>query len=71
MKMKYITKIKTNVMIYSNKKVDNLLDGTYNSIFKGKSSNFEDLREYVIRRQYKRYRLESISKKSSYTCKTI
>lgn len=49
MKMKYITKIKANVMIYSSKKVDNLLEGTYNSIFKGKSSNFEDLREYVIR----------------------
>lgn len=71
MKMKYITQIKANIMIYSSKKVDNLLDGTYNSIFKGKSSNFEDLREYVVRRQYKRYRLESISKKPSYACKAI
>ena len=59
MKMKYITKIKANVMIYSNKKVENLLNGNYNSIFKGRSQNFEDLREYVARRQYKRYRLES------------
>lgn len=50
MKMKYITKIRANVTIYANKKIDNLLEGTYNSIFKGKSSNFEDLREYVFRR---------------------
>ncbi|MCI8621606.1 MAG: hypothetical protein HFJ50_07990 [Clostridia bacterium] len=62
MKMKYITKIKANVMIYSNKKVENLLNGNYNSIFKGRSQNFEDLREYVARRQYKRYRLESFCK---------
>lgn len=48
MKMKYITKIKAKVMIHMSKKVNNLLEGSYRSIFRGKSSNFEDLREYII-----------------------
>ena len=48
MKMKYITKIKANLEIYTKKKTSNILEGTYNSIYKGKSMNFEDLREYVI-----------------------
>lgn len=46
--MKYIAKIKANIMISSNKKTSNLLEGTYSSIFKGRSSNFEDLREYAL-----------------------
>lgn len=48
MNMKYITKIKANLSIYTKKKTSNILDGSYNSIYKGKSMNFEDLREYVI-----------------------
>ena len=48
MDMKYITKIKANFSIYTKKKTSNILDGSYNSIYKGKSMNFEDLREYVI-----------------------
>ena len=48
MKMKYITKIKANLEIYTKKKTSNILEGAYNSIYKGKSMNFEDLREYVI-----------------------
>lgn len=48
MNMKYITKIKANLAIYTKKKTSNILEGTYNSIYKGKSMNFEDLREYVI-----------------------
>jgi len=48
MKMKYITKIKANLSIYTKKKTSNILEGTYISIYKGKSMNFEDLREYVI-----------------------
>ncbi len=48
MNMKYITKIKANLSIYTKKKTSNILEGTYNSIYKGKSMNFEDLREYVI-----------------------
>lgn len=46
--MDYITKIKANISIYSNKKTMNVLDGSYRSIYKGRSMNFEDLREYVM-----------------------
>lgn len=46
--MKYITKVKANLSIYTNKKTSNILDGAYNSIYKGKSMEFEDLREYVV-----------------------
>ena len=48
MNLKYINKIKANISIYSSKKSTNILDGTYKSIYKGKSTNFENLREYVI-----------------------
>ncbi len=48
MEMKYIKKIKANLAIYTRKKTSNILEGTYNSIYKGRSMNFEDLREYVI-----------------------
>ena len=48
MVMKYITKVKANLSIYTRKKSSNILEGSYNSIYKGKSMNFEDLREYVI-----------------------
>lgn len=48
MNMKYITKVKANLSIYTKKKTSNILEGTYNSVYKGKSMNFEDLREYVI-----------------------
>ena len=48
MNMKYITKVKANLSIYTKKKTSNLLEGAYNSIYKGKSMNFEDLREYVV-----------------------
>lgn len=44
----YINKIKANITIYSTQKTSNILDGTYKSIYKGRSMNFEDLREYVI-----------------------
>ena len=43
----YITQIKANVSIYATKKTSNVLDGTYPSVFHGRSLNFEDLREYV------------------------
>ena len=46
--MKYITKVKANFSIYTKKKTSNILEGSYNSIYKGKSMNFEDLREYVM-----------------------
>ncbi len=46
--MNHIIKVKANISIYASKKTANILDGTYKSIYKGKSMNFEDLREYVV-----------------------
>lgn len=48
MNMKYIIKVKANLKVYTNKKTSNILEGAYHSIYKGKSMNFEDLREYVV-----------------------
>jgi uncharacterized protein (DUF58 family) len=48
MEMKYIKKVKANLSIYTRKKTSNILDGSYNSIYKGRSMNFEDLREYIV-----------------------
>ena len=48
MKLKYIDEIRSSVSIYYSKMASNLLDGTYKSFYKGKSMNFENLREYVI-----------------------
>ena len=53
MKLNYINKIKANISIYSNKKTSNYLDGAYKSIYRGKSMNFENLREYVINDEIK------------------
>ena len=43
----YITKIKSNMAIHTNIKATSILDGSYKSVFMGKSLNFEDLREYI------------------------
>ena len=48
MKLNFINQIKANISIYSNKKTTNVLDGTYKSVYKGKSMNFENLREYIL-----------------------
>ena len=53
MKLNYINKIKANISIHSNKKSANILDGTYKSIYRGKSMNFENLREYTINDDFK------------------
>lgn len=44
----YVPKIKANIAINSNKKTTNILEGTYKSVYKGRSLNFSDLREYVL-----------------------
>ena len=46
MKLEHISKIKGKVALSSNLKSANVLDGAYKSIFKGKSMDFEELREY-------------------------
>ncbi|MBR3211419.1 MAG: DUF58 domain-containing protein [Bacilli bacterium] len=47
-KLNYINRIKARLSIHSNKKSTNVLEGTYKSIYRGKSMNFENLREYTI-----------------------
>lgn len=48
MKLKYINQIQANISISSNIKTSNILEGNYKSVYRGKSMNFENLREYVI-----------------------
>ena len=48
MKLKYVDKIRSNLSINASKKSSNLLDGLYKSIYKGRSMDFDDLRDYVV-----------------------
>lgn len=43
----HISEIKAKLSIYATKKTVNAFDGSYKSIYKGSSLNFEDLREYM------------------------
>lgn len=51
MRMNYISRIQTNLKKYNainTKKITSrVLDGSYKSVFKGRSMNFDELREYV------------------------
>ena len=51
MRMNYVSKIQSNMkrhrMIQTTKRTAQILDGSYNSVFKGRSNNFGELREYV------------------------
>lgn len=51
MRMNYVSKIQSNMKrhrrIQTSKKTSQILDGSYNSVFKGRSNNFGELREYV------------------------
>ena len=42
-----LTKVKTKMSIYAHQKVQGLLEGEYGSVFKGRSMDFDDLRQYV------------------------
>lgn len=43
-----IIKVKAKLKIYSHEKTRGLLEGEYGSVFKGRSMDFEDLREYTL-----------------------
>lgn len=51
MRMNYISKIQASMKryktIHTNRATSRVLDGSYNSIYKGRSMNFDELREYV------------------------
>jgi len=42
-----LVKVKTKMSIYAHRKVQGLLEGEYGSVFKGRSMDFDDLRQYV------------------------
>lgn len=52
MKMTYVPWIQGNMKgyrtIYTNQATSRIIDGSYNSIYKGRSMNFDELREYVV-----------------------
>ena len=48
MRLQNVEKIRSNMSINSTKKTSNLLDGLYCSIYKGRSLDFDDLRDYVV-----------------------
>lgn len=52
MRMKYISQIQASLKRYrtipTKKVTTRILDGSYRSIYKGKSMNFDELREYVV-----------------------
>ncbi|MBR6172284.1 MAG: DUF58 domain-containing protein [Eubacterium sp.] len=42
----FLSRIRTGITLYTKKKTSNLLDGSFRSIFRGRSLDFDDLREY-------------------------
>jgi len=52
MRMSYISRIEASLKryktIHTRKATSRVIDGSYNSIYKGRSLNFDELREYVI-----------------------
>ena len=48
MRKTYLTPAKLNIDIFAKSKAISILEGTYQSIYKGKSQNFDQLREYNI-----------------------
>lgn len=52
MKMTYVPRIQGNMnglkTIYTTRATSRIIDGSYNSIYKGRSMNFDELREYVV-----------------------
>ena len=43
----YLAKIKASISLYTRKKTSNILDGEFGSIYRGRSFDFDGLREYV------------------------
>ena len=43
----YLTRIRRSVALYTNRKTTNILEGDYHSIHRGRSMEFDDLKEYT------------------------
>ena len=52
MRKSYLNRIKANISIYARKYSSSLLEGSYRSIYKGKSHNFDDFNCGIIRSIY-------------------
>lgn len=52
MKLNYVNKIEANLKnykrIYTRKVTSNIMDGSYKSVYKGRSMNFDEIRDYVV-----------------------
>lgn len=44
----YLTKIRGRISLYTKKKTSNLLEGDFRSVYRGRSLEFDDLREYTL-----------------------
>ena len=42
-----LSKIRAQVSLFTNRKTSNVLDGDFTSVFRGRSLDFDDLREYA------------------------
>ncbi len=42
----YLARVSRDIVLYTNKKTSNLLEGSFSSVVRGKSLDFDDLREY-------------------------
>lgn len=60
-----MSEVKKNISIFSKRKSSNIIDGSYLSIFRGRTMNFDNLREYVPGDNVK-----DIDWKSSERCQT-
>lgn len=47
MDYEYLTKIRNRLALYTRKKTSNLLEGDFRSVYRGRSMDFDDLREYT------------------------
>ncbi len=47
MDYEYLTKIRSRIALYTKKKTSNLLEGDFRSVYRGRSLDFDDLREYT------------------------
>lgn len=65
MRTGYLSEVKKNISIFSKRKSSNIIDGSYLSIFRGRTMNFDNLREYVPGDNVK-----DIDWKSSERCQT-
>ncbi len=46
MQYDYLDRIRSSVTLYTRRKTSNVLDGSFSSVFRGRSLEFEDLKEY-------------------------